>query len=43
MVRTISGDDTYERYLEHWYKHHSDKSGQPLYCKTFFATEQIRK
>ena len=43
MIRTISGDDAYERYLEHWYKHHSDEDGQPLDCKTFFATEQIRK
>jgi uncharacterized short protein YbdD (DUF466 family) len=43
MVRTISGDDAYERYLEHWYKYHSDEGGQPLDCKTYFATEQIRK
>ncbi len=43
MVRTISGDDAYERYLEHWHKHHSSKDGQPLDCKTFFATEQSRK
>lgn len=43
MVRTISGDDAYERYLEHWYKFHSNEGGQPLDCKTFFATEQIRK
>lgn len=42
-IRTISGDDAYERYLEHWFKHHSINGGYPLDRKTFFATEQSRK
>ncbi|MEE9581232.1 MAG: CstA-like transporter-associated (seleno)protein [Nitrosomonadaceae bacterium] len=23
IIRTISGDDAYERYLEHWHKCHA--------------------
>ena len=42
-IRTISGDDAYERYLEHWHKYHASEGGQPLDCKTFFDNEQIRK
>ncbi|MEE8150522.1 MAG: YbdD/YjiX family protein [Nitrosomonadaceae bacterium] len=43
MIRAISGDDAYERYLEHWHKYHANEGGQPLDLKTFFNAEQIRK
>jgi len=36
MIRAISGDDAYERYLEHWHKYHASEGDQPLDCKTFF-------
>ncbi len=41
-VRRVSGDDAYERYLQHWQTHHADEAG-PLDRKTFFRTEQDRK
>ncbi|TFH11924.1 MAG: YbdD/YjiX family protein [Nitrosomonadales bacterium] len=43
IIRTISGDDAYERYLVHWHKYHANEGGQPLDCKTFFKAEQTRK
>ena len=41
-VRRISGDDAYERYLQHWRAHHAGE-GEPLDRKTFFKREQERK
>ena len=41
-VRHISGDDAYERYLEHWQTHHAGEA-EPLDRKTFFKMEQDRK
>jgi hypothetical protein len=38
-IRTISGDDAYERYLLHWNKYHANEGGQPLDCKAFFKAE----
>ena len=40
-VRRISGDDAYERYLEHHQHFHSDQS--PLTREMFFKQEQERK
>ena len=42
MLRTISGDDAYERYLLHWLRHHG-KDRAPLERKAFFKQEQERK
>jgi uncharacterized short protein YbdD (DUF466 family) len=42
IVRQLSGDDAYERYLLHWQTHHADAAG-PMDRKTYFRTEQERK
>jgi len=42
-VRQASGDDAYERYLEHWRTHHAGERARPMDRKTFYATEQERK
>ncbi len=41
-LRTLSGDDAYERYLVHWHTHHAGE-GAPLDRKAFFKTELERK
>ena len=43
LLRTVSGDDAYERYLEHWRAHHASEGSQPLERKAFFKAEQDRK
>jgi len=40
-VRTLSGDDAYERYLDHHATMHTGT--QPLSRKDFFREEQDRK
>ena len=42
IIRTLSGDDAYERYLAHWRDHH-DGEGAPLDRKTFYKQRQERK
>ena len=42
-LRQASGDDAYERYLEHWREHHAGAGARPMDRKTFYATEQERK
>ncbi len=42
LVRELSGDDAYERYLAHWRAHHIAHVA-PLDRKTFFNAEQERK
>jgi uncharacterized short protein YbdD (DUF466 family) len=41
-LRTVTGDDAYERYLAHWREHHAGE-GAPLDRKAFFRAEQERK
>jgi uncharacterized short protein YbdD (DUF466 family) len=41
-LRTVTGDDAYERYLAHWRAHHAGE-GVPLDRKAFFRTELERK
>ncbi|MES2606122.1 MAG: YbdD/YjiX family protein [Pseudomonadota bacterium] len=41
VLRELSGDDAYERYLQHHSVTHPDE--QPLDRATFFKTEQRRK
>lgn len=43
IVRRLSGDDAYERYLEHWRAHHAAGGGEPLSRQAFFKAEQERK
>ena len=42
-IRHVSGDDAYERYLEHWRLHHDSEGGAPLDRKLYFRFEQERK
>lgn len=43
IVRRLSGDDAYERYLMHWRAHHARDGGQPLSRQAFFNAELARK
>lgn len=40
-IRTVTGDDAYERYLAHWRTHHG--ADVPLERSAFFREEQRRK
>jgi uncharacterized short protein YbdD (DUF466 family) len=40
-LRNISGDDAYERYLEHLKRHHPD--AMPLSPRGFYLSEQQRR
>lgn len=42
-LRTLTGDDAYERYLEHWRETHAGASAAPLTRAAFFREEQRRK
>jgi len=44
LVRALCGEDQYERYLDHWRRHHSD-TGEPLPLsrKAFFQQQTERK
>ncbi len=43
LLRQLSGDDAYERYLEHWQRHHATEGEVPLDRQAFFKAEQERK
>jgi uncharacterized short protein YbdD (DUF466 family) len=43
LVRALSGDDAYERYLEHWRAQHREDTTPPLDRAAFFKEEQRRK
>jgi uncharacterized short protein YbdD (DUF466 family) len=40
-IRNISGDDAYERYLDHLRRHHPE--AEPLSPRGFYASEQQRR
>jgi uncharacterized short protein YbdD (DUF466 family) len=40
--RELTGDDAYERYVEHWRRHHTNDSA-PLSRDAFCREEQRRK
>lgn len=40
-LRHVSGDDAYERYLEHHRQHHTEVT--PLDRRAFYIAEQQRK
>jgi uncharacterized short protein YbdD (DUF466 family) len=42
LVRELTGDDAYERYLAHWRTHHAAHEA-PLDRAAFFREEQRRK
>ena len=42
LLRRLSGDDAYERYLEHWSLHHTGKV-VPLDRATFLHLETERR
>lgn len=42
-LRTLSGDDAYERYLAHRRNHPADHADAPLDRRDFFRREQTRK
>ena len=41
--RELTGDDAYERYLNHWRDHHSGSGAEPLDRAAFHRDEQRRK
>ena len=41
-IRTLTGEDAYERYLDHWRDHHGGE-GAPLDRKSYYKQRQDRK
>jgi uncharacterized short protein YbdD (DUF466 family) len=42
-LRTVTGDDAYERYLEHRRAQHGCETAPPLDRRAFYREEQRRK
>lgn len=43
LLREMTGDDAYEKYLAHWRVHHAGEGGEPLSRKEFFDAELHRR
>jgi uncharacterized short protein YbdD (DUF466 family) len=43
LLREVTGDDAYERYLAHWRAHHRIDETLPLDRTAFWREEQRRK
>ena len=43
LLRELTGDDAYERYLAHWHSRHNTDGGAPLDRVAFCREEQRRK
>jgi len=43
LLREVTGDDAYERYLEHWRVGHAADGTAPLERAAFYREEQRRK
>ncbi len=43
LVRELTGDDAYERYLAHWRSQHAADAVTPLDRASFYREEQRRK
>lgn len=43
LLRELTGDDAYERYLAHWHAHHAADGSTPLDRATFCREELRRK
>lgn len=39
-LREVSGDDAYDRYLDHWRQHHAQEGGQPLDRRAYLRERQ---
>ncbi|MGH8610903.1 MAG: CstA-like transporter-associated (seleno)protein [Gammaproteobacteria bacterium] len=43
ILRALSGDDAYERYLTHWRAQHGSEEARPMTRGEFFKSELERK
>ena len=43
LLREVTGDDAYERYLAHWRITHAADGAMPLDRSSFYREEQRRK
>jgi uncharacterized short protein YbdD (DUF466 family) len=43
LLREVTGDDAYDRYLEHWRQRHAADGAAPLDRAAFYREEQRRK
>ena len=43
LLREVTGDDAYERYLAHWRATHAADGTRPLDRSSFYREEQRRK
>lgn len=43
LIREVTGDDAYERYLAHWRDRHAADESAPLDRAAFYREEQRRK
>ena len=43
LLREVTGDDAYERYVAHWRASHSTDATGPLDRSSFYREEQRRK
>jgi uncharacterized short protein YbdD (DUF466 family) len=43
LLRELTGDDAYERYLAHWRAKHCGDGARPLDRSSFYRDEQRRK
>jgi len=43
LLREVTGDDAYERYLAHWRTEHAADGTRPLDRSSFYREEQRRK
>jgi uncharacterized short protein YbdD (DUF466 family) len=42
LLREVTGDDAYERYLDHWRARHAATGGAPL-DRASFCREELRR
>lgn len=42
VIRELTGDDAYERYLAHWHAHHAQDCAAPL-DRAAFSREELRR
>lgn len=43
LLREVTGDDAYDRYLAHWHATHVGEGKTPLDRSSFYREEQRRK
>lgn len=43
FIQRLTGEDAYQRYLDHWYREHDPSEGPPLSRRDFFIAEEQRK